>query len=84
MQKPRPKEATAPQRQRPARDDRGSPEGASAPLVISGGEKAAENPAKPANNGALPKADEARARKADTEPAVIVFGFNEHRIPQAA
>ena len=59
--------------------------GASAPFVIPGGEKAAENPAKPRPTTAHPnKADEAHARKASTDPAVIVFGFNEHRIPQAA
>ena len=84
MPKPRPKEATAPRQQRPTRENRGSNEGASAPFVIPGGEKAAENPAKEANNGALQQADEARARKASTEPAMIVFGYNEHRIPQAA
>ena len=84
MQKPRPKEAPAPRQQRPTRENRGSNKGASAPFVIPGGEKAAENPAKEANNGALQQADEAHARKASTEPAVIVFGFNEHRIPQAA
>ena len=33
-------------------------------MVVSGGEKAIENPA--------------------TEPAVMVFGYNEHRIPQAS
>jgi hypothetical protein len=84
MPKPRPKEATAPRQQRPTRENRGSHEGASAPFVIPGDEKAAENPAKEASNGALRQSDEPRARKADTEPAVIVFGFNEHRIPQAA
>jgi hypothetical protein len=84
MQKPRPKQATAPRQQRPTRENRGSNEGASAPFVIPGGEKAAENPAKEANSGALQQANEARARKPDTGPAVIVFGFNEHRIPQAS
>src|SRR3954447_2646740 len=84
MQKPRPKEAPAPRQQRPTRENRGSHEGASAPLVVSKGEKAAENPAKEANNGALHKAEEARAKKPDTGPAVIVFGYNEHRVPQAA
>ena len=53
-------------------------------MVVSRGEKAAENPGKEANNGAPQKADEAHARKAGTEPAIIVFGYNEHRIPQAA
>jgi len=102
MRKPRPKEAPAPQRQRPGRENRGSHEGASAPFVIPGSEtttkaarktapsahkppaKAIEIPAKPTNNGALQQADEARARKAETEPAVMVFGYNEHRVPQAS
>src|SRR4051794_3783795 len=84
MPKPRPKEAPAPRQQRPTRENRGSNKGASAPFLISEGEKAAENPAKPASNGALQQADEARVRKTSTDPAVIVFGFNEHRIPQAA
>src|SRR3954471_17630061 len=37
-------------------------------FVVPGGEKAAENPAKEASNGTLQKADEARLRKASTEP----------------
>ena len=53
-------------------------------MVIPGGEKGPENPAKPTNNGALNRPDEAHVRKAETEPAVIVFGYNEHRIPQAS
>ena len=53
MQKPRPKQAPAPRQQRPGRENRGSNEGASAPFLISEGEKSAENPAKAANNGAL-------------------------------
>jgi hypothetical protein len=84
MPKPRPKEATAPRQQRPTRENRGSNEGASAPFLISEGEKSTENPAKEANNGALQQADEPRAKKPDTGPAVIVFGYNEHRIPQAS
>src|SRR5215210_1274721 len=83
MQKPRPKEAPAPHRQRPARNTDTSTKGASAPLVVSRGEKAAEKQA-PTNNGALHQADEAHARQASTDPAIIVFGFNEHRIPQAS
>src|SRR5215207_4687647 len=55
MQKPRPKEAPAPRQQRPTRENRGSNKGASAPLVVSGSENAAENPTKKATNGALPK-----------------------------
>src|SRR5215207_5689845 len=84
MQKPRPKEATTPERQRSARNTDTSTKGASAPFVVPGGKKAAENSAEPASNGALAKAEEARARRPDTGPAVIVFGYNEHRIPQAA
>ena len=84
MQKPRPKEAPAPQRQRSARDNRGSHEGASAPLVVSGGEQTAETPSKPDSNGAFPKADAMTAQKPDTGPAVIVFGYNEHQVPHAS
>src|SRR5215207_10996052 len=84
MQKPRPQEAITPERQRSARNTDTSTKGASAPFVVPGGEKAAENSAEPTSNGALAKAEEARARRPDTGPAVIVFGFNEHRIPQAA
>ena len=84
MPKPRPKQAPAPRQQRPTRENRGSNKGAPAPFAVSGGEKSTENPAKPTNNGAPCQAEEAHARKADTEPAIIVFGFNEHRIPQAA
>ena len=53
-------------------------------MVVPEGEKAAENPAKPASNGALSIADEASARRPDTGPTIIVFGYDEHRIPQAA
>ena len=84
MQKPTPKEAPAPQRQRSARENRGSNEGAPAPLVVSGSENAAENPANPVPNSTLPKADGAHARQAATEPAIIVFGYNERRLPQAS
>jgi hypothetical protein len=78
MQKPRPKEATAPRQQRPDRENRGSNKGASAPFVIPGGEKAAANPPKPT------EATETAAKRPGTEPAVIVFGYNERRLPQAA
>src|SRR3954467_5005986 len=84
MPKPRPKEATAPQRQRPGRENRGSNKGASAPFVIPGDERAAENSGKEASNGALQKADEAHVRQASPDPAIIVFGYNERRLPQAA
>src|SRR3954447_25385612 len=84
MQKTRSKQAPAPDRQRSPRNTDTPTRGASAPFVIPGGEKVPENPTKPANNGALRQADEAHARRAGTEPAVIVFGFSEHRIPQAS
>jgi len=83
MPKLRPKEAAAPRQQRSTRENRGSHEGASAPFAVSGGEKATENSAKPPNNGALPNADDAHARQAATEPAIIVFGYNERWLPQA-
>ena len=84
MQKPRPKEATAPRQQRSTREKSGSNKGASAPFSVPGGEKAPETPAKPTDNGALPKANPLSPKKAGSEPAVIVFGFNAYRIPQAA
>ena len=95
MQKPRPKEATAPCQQRPDRENRGSNKGASAPFVIPEGENAPnqpqsptpnanEAPAKPTDNSAPQRAEKTQSKRAATEPAVIVFGFNEHRIPQAA
>jgi hypothetical protein len=82
MQKPRPKEAPAPHRQRSPRDTDTSNRGAPALLVISGGEKAAENPARPTDNGTLNRPDEARARQVSTDPTIIVFGFNERRLPK--
>jgi hypothetical protein len=63
MQKPRPKEAAAPRQQRPTRENRGSHEGASAPLVVSEGEQTAETPA--------PSVSETLAKQADTDPGVI-------------
>jgi hypothetical protein len=84
MQKPRPKDAPAPRQQRPTRDNSGSNKGASAPFVVPGGESAVESPAAEANTGVLNRPNEAHARKASTDPAIIVFGDNEHRIPQAA
>ena len=91
MQKPRPKEATTPDRQRSPRDTDTSTKGASAPFLIPGSntttkdaQKAAPSTNKPTNNGALQQADATVAKKPDTGPAVIVFGFNEHRIPQAS
>src|SRR3954465_9225505 len=84
MQKPRPKEATAPRQQRSTREKSGSNKGASAPFSVPGGEKAPETPAKPTDNGALPKANPLSPKKAGSEPAVIVFGFNAYRLPRAA
>src|SRR5215207_3048969 len=78
MQKPRPKEAPAPQRQRPTREKSGSNKGASAPFVIPEGEKVPENPAKPT------EVTETVDKKAGTDPTVIVFGYNERRLPQAS
>ena len=59
-------------------------QGGFGPLLRSWGEKATETPAKPTDNGALPKANPLSPKKAGSEPAVIVFGFNAYRIPQAA
>jgi len=83
MQKPRPKEAPAPRQQRSARENRGSNKGAEAPFVIPEGEKVPENQAKPTGNGVPQRAEEDR-EKAGTDPAVIVFGHNGQRVPQAA
>jgi hypothetical protein len=83
MQKPRPKEAPAPRPQRSSRESRGPNKGASAPFSISGDEKVSETLAKPTDNGASQRT-EVVATRSDTEPAVIVFGYNEHRVPQAA
>src|SRR3954454_5178830 len=79
MQKPRPKEAITPERQRSTRENRGTNKGASAPFVIPGD----ENALKQAQNSAQLDG-ETPAKRAITDPAVIVFGNNEHRIPQAA
>jgi hypothetical protein len=84
MQKPRPKEAPAPRQQRPTRETGGSTKGASAPFVIPEGEKVPETPAKPTDTPALPKADHVVAKPAGTDPAVIVFGYTERRLPQAS
>jgi hypothetical protein len=63
MQKPRPKEATVPQRQRSPNETDTSTRGASAPFVIPEGEKAAETLA--------PSVSETLAKQADTDPGVI-------------
>ena len=84
MQKPRPKEARALRQQRLIREMSGSNEGASAPFIVSEGEKTAETLANPASDRTPPQADGVHARQAATEPAVIVFGYKERRLPQAA
>ena len=86
MQKPRPKEAAAPDQQRPERDTRASTKGASAPFVVPGGENAMKPTSNPTPNGTKPpaNAEAATVKTLDNGPAVIVFGYNEHRIPQAA
>jgi hypothetical protein len=82
MQKPRPKEAPAPRPQRSSRENRGPNKGASAPFSISGDEKVSENPT--SNSPQHPEADDAHSRQAATEPAIIVFGYTERRLPQAS
>jgi hypothetical protein len=79
MQKPRPKEAPAPRQQRSTRETGGSHEGASAPFVIPEGEAAPNQPQNPTSS-----VSETAAKTAGTDPAVIVFGYNERRLPQAA
>src|SRR4051794_30042461 len=86
MQKPRPHQAKAPDPQRPERETRASTKGASAPFVVPGGEHTMKQTPNPTPNGTKPpaKADAATPKQHDNGPAVIVFGYNEHRIPQAA
>ena len=86
MQKPRPKEAAAPDQQRPERETRASTKGASAPFVVPGGEHTMKPTPNPTPNGTKPpaKADAATPKQHGNGPAVIVFGYNEQRIPQAA
>src|SRR3954470_21124231 len=79
MQKPRPKQAPAPEQQRPTRDDRASTKGASAPLVVPRGENAINKAQKP-----TPTGTKHSVKPATSEPAVIVFGRNAYGIPQAA
>ncbi len=74
MQKPRPKEARGLRQQRLSRKMSGSQKGASAPFAVLGGENTPNQPQNPT----------ASAREPSTKPAVIVFGFNAYRIPQAA
>jgi hypothetical protein len=79
MQKPRPNEARAPRQQRSSRENRGSQKGASAPFVVPRGENASNQSQNP-----IASAGETSTKPAGSEPAVIVFGFNAYRIPQAA
>jgi len=83
----RPQQAIWPDRLQSTRDPSGSPEGASAPFVIPGGDNTRTQP-----QTAAPAAEPAPAKKASphaakpvtSEPAVIVFGRNAYGIPQAA
>ena len=85
MQTPRPKQASAPDQQSTARENRTSSKGASAPLVVSGGQDANKQTGAKPSAGTKPPVDgEPTAVTADLGPAVIVFGLNENRIPQAA
>jgi hypothetical protein len=68
MQKPRPKEATAPRQQRPDRENRGSHEGASAPFSVSKGENAPNQPQNP-----TPSVSEPAAKTAGTDPGAGVI-----------
>ena len=79
MQKPRPKEARALRHQRLIRAMSGSNERASAPFAVPGGGNA-PNQAQSLTSSA----SETSVKATGTEPAVIVFGFNAYRIPQAA
>jgi len=83
----RPQQAIAPDQPQSTRDPSGSPEGASAPFVIPGGDNTRTQP-----QTAAPAAEPAPAKKASphaakpvtSEPAAIVFGRNVYGIPQAA
>src|SRR5215210_4366819 len=86
MHKPRPKQAPAPDQQRPSRDTRASTKEASAPFVVPGGETAMKQPQNPTPSGtqSAANADATSGKKPDNGPAVIVFGRNACGIPQAA
>ena len=79
MQKPRPKEARGLRQQRLSRENRGLQKGASAPFAVPRGETTPNQP-----QSWTPSLNEPSTTPAGTEPAVIVFGFNAYRIPQAA
>ncbi len=79
MQKPRPKEARGLRQQRLSREKSGSQKGASAPFAVPGGENTPNQP-----QSVTLSLSEPSTKPAGSEPAVIVFGFNAYRIPQAA
>ncbi len=79
MQKPRPKEVRGLRQQRLSREMSGSQKGASAPFAVLGCENAPNQP-----QSSTPSTIEPSTKPAGSEPAVIVFGFNAYRIPQAA
>jgi hypothetical protein len=68
MQKPRPKEATAPRQQRPTRETGGSNRGASAPFSVSKGETAPNQPQNPTSS-----VSEAAVKTAATDPGAGVI-----------
>jgi hypothetical protein len=82
----RPKQAAAPEQQRPTRDDRASTKGASAPFVVPRGENTVKQAQHPTPNSTKPpvNADPIGATTLDSGPAAIVFGRNAYGIPQAA
>src|SRR4051812_36817075 len=84
----RPQQAIAPNHPQSTRDPSGTPEGASAPSGVPGGENTRTHQpqtAAPAVETALAKKASPRAAKPVTsEPAVIVFGRSVYGIPQAA
>src|SRR3954452_10749668 len=83
----RPKQAIGPDHPQSTRDPSGSPEGASAPSGVPGGENTRTPPqtAAPAVEPApAQKASPRAAKPVTSEPAVIVFGRNVYGIPQAS
>src|SRR4051794_28113915 len=83
----RPKQAIGPDHPQSTRDPSGSPEGASAPFVIPGGEntvKQAQTATPAAEPAPAKKASPRAAKPVTSEPAVIVFGRSVYGIPQAA
>src|SRR3954452_10335633 len=86
MPKPRPKQAAAPEQQRPTRDDRASTKGASAPFVVPRGENTVKQAQHPTPNSTKPpvNADPIGATTPASGLALIVFGRTVYGIPQAA